>query len=93
MKTLKLFATLRDIAGQKEIEVPFEDGQTVRQLIAAISDMYPELGDQIMDANGELTGLVHILLHGRHVHWMEDGLDSVIRERDQIVLLPPTAGG
>ena len=93
MKTLKLFATLRDIAGKKEIDVPFEDGQTVRQLIATISELYPDLGDQIIDSTGELTGLVHILVHGRHVHWMEDGLDTAIRERDQIVLLPPAAGG
>lgn len=93
MKTLRLFATLRDITGKKEIDVPFEEGQTVRQLIDTITSAYPELGEQIIGADGELTGLVHILIHGRHVHWMDDGLDSTIREKDQIVLLPPSAGG
>jgi MoaD family protein len=93
MKTLKLFATLRDIAGQKELEIPFEEGQTVRQLIADITDVCPALGEQIMNDDGELSGLVHILIHGRHVHWMDDGLDSVIRDKDQIVLIPPAAGG
>lgn len=93
MKTLKLFATLRDIAGQKEIQVPFQEGQTVRQLIRDISIVCPELGVHIVNADGELTGAVHILVHGRHVHWMEHGLDSTIRASDQIVLLPPSAGG
>lgn len=93
MKTLRLFATLRDIAGKKEIEVPFEDGQTVYQLIESIKQTCPELGDQIIDADGKFTGAVHILVDGRHVHWKEDGLNSLIREKDQVVLLPPVAGG
>ena len=93
MKTIRLFATLRDIAGQKEIEIPFEDGQTVHQLIHTISTAYPALGDKIIDPEGNLTGLVHILVDGRHVHWMEDGLESVVRDKDNVVLLPPTAGG
>lgn len=92
MKTLKLNATLRDIAGQKEITVPFTDGQTVRQLIADIADAYPALAEQIVNEQGELTGLVHILVHGRHVHWMQ-GLDTPIRESDIVVLMPPSAGG
>ncbi len=32
-KTLKLFATLRDIAKAKTIDIPFREGQTVRELV------------------------------------------------------------
>lgn len=92
MKTLKLFATLRDIVGAKEIQVPFEDGQNVRTLIGDIQKQCPELAEQIVDEDGELTGMVHILVHGRHIHWT-DGLDTIIRERDVVVLMPPSAGG
>lgn len=92
VKTLKLFSTLRDLAGARQLEVPFEDGQTVRQLITSISDLNPELGREIVNDKGELTGLVHILVHGRHIQWL-DGLDTRIRERDIITLIPPSAGG
>lgn len=91
-KTLKLFATLRDLAGAKTIDVPFEDGQTVRQLLADIRTICPPLADEIINQNGELTGAVHILVHGRHIHW-GDGLDTVIKTEHQVVLMPPTAGG
>lgn len=92
MKTLKLFATLRDIAGKKEMAVPFQDGDTVRTLLKGVEVQCPELAHEILDDKGELTGLVHILVHGRHIHW-GDGLDTVIRESDRVVLMPPTAGG
>ncbi|MEM9950070.1 MAG: ubiquitin-like small modifier protein 1 [Chloroflexota bacterium] len=91
-KTVRLFATLRDIAGQKEITVPFEDGQTVRQFLATVTDIMPELGHEILDETGELTGLVHVMVHGRNIHWL-DGLDTTIKASDQLVLMPPSAGG
>lgn len=92
VKTVKLFATLRDLAGTKTLDIPFEDGQTVRELIDSIAEMNGELAREIVNDDGELTGAVHILVHGRHIHW-GDGLDTVIRDKDIVVLMPPTAGG
>lgn len=91
-KTVKLFATLRDLTGKKTITVPFEEGQTVRKLIEDISQLEPTLHTEIIDKNGEMTGLVHILVHGRNIEWLE-GLDTPIKKSDQITLLPPSAGG
>lgn len=92
MINVKLFATLRDIAGEKAIDVPFEYGGTARDLVAAIEQVNPPLGREILDANGELTGTVHILVHGRNIVWLDD-LDTVIEEGQDIDLVPPTAGG
>jgi MoaD family protein len=91
-KTMRLFATLRDLTGQKEMTVPFQDGQTVRQLIEDIRDIHPRLAEEIVNEEGEMTGLVHILVHGRNTEWLQ-GLDTTIKETDQLVLMPPTAGG
>lgn len=91
-KTFRLFATLRDLTGKKEMTVPFQEGQTVRQLIDDIRREMPHLADEIITPGGEMTGLVHILVHGRNIEWLQ-GLDTTIREQDQIVLMPPTAGG
>lgn len=92
MKTLKLYATLRDIAGTKEIQVPFSDGQDCHKLVTDIQAICPDLADYMLDGEGELSGLVHILVHGRHIHWL-DGLDTTIKESDIVTLIPPTAGG
>lgn len=92
MKTLKLFATLRDIAGAGTITIPFEDGITVRQMIENIRHVQPALAEAILDERGELTGLVHVMVHGRNIYWL-DGLETTVREKDQVVLMPPSAGG
>jgi molybdopterin synthase sulfur carrier subunit len=91
IKTLKLLATLRDVAGTSQLDVPFEDGQTVRELLQTINDMCPSLGAKII-AGDELTGLVQILVHGRNISWLQ-GLDTTIQHDDVITLLPPSAGG
>ena len=92
MKTLKLFATLRDLAGARELTVPFKDGQTVRDLVRSINKANPVLGEEMLTVDGELTGTVHILVHGRNIIWLQ-GLDTLIRESDIVVLIPPAAGG
>lgn len=91
-KTIKLFATLRDMTGAKQIEVPFHDGQTVRELIQSVSEISPALAGKMVNERGELTGLVHVLVDGRNVEWL-DGLDTTIRAADTLVFLPPAAGG
>ncbi|MBZ0275413.1 MAG: MoaD family protein [Anaerolineae bacterium] len=91
-KTIKLFATLRDISGLREIQVPFTDGQTVRDLLRDVTGMHPTLGEAIWTPDGKLTGQVYILVHGRNIMWL-DGLETVIRATDQLVFLPPSAGG
>jgi MoaD family protein len=91
-KTIKLFATLRDIAGAGQINVPFQEGETVRQMIENIRSVQPALAEAILDERGDLTGLVHVMVHGRNIQWL-NGLDTTVRESDQIVLMPPSAGG
>jgi molybdopterin synthase sulfur carrier subunit len=92
MRTIKLFATLRDVVGASEVSVPFEDGGTVRDLIRAIQEVSPELGAKVLDENGKLTGLVHIFVDGRNILHLE-GLDTCITAGAQINIFPPVGGG
>jgi MoaD family protein len=92
MRTIKLFATLRDFVGAKDITVPFESGGTARDLIRAIGQINPALGDKIADKDGQLSGLVHIFVEGRNIEWLQ-GLDTVIADTDEVFMIPPVAGG
>ena len=92
IRTIKLFATLRDIAGTKELQIPADGIKTARDLIRAVQQANPALGAEILDENGELTGQVHILVNGRNIEWL-NGLDTPISDEDTLVLIPPVAGG
>jgi molybdopterin synthase sulfur carrier subunit len=91
MRTIKLLATLRDLTGAKEITVPF-DGGTVRELLHAVQQVSPELGAKILDQDGQLSGLVHVFVRGRNINWLQ-GLDTIIDESDELMLIPPVGGG
>jgi molybdopterin synthase sulfur carrier subunit len=92
MKTIKLFAILRDMAGAKKLTVPFEDGGPVRDLIRAIGEVHPQIGAKLLDDDGQLSQVVHIYIRGRNAEWLQ-GLDTVIHEQDDVLLVPPAAGG
>lgn len=92
MRTIRLFATLRDFVGAREITVPFEAGGTARDLVEAIQRVNPALGEKIVDPDGQLSGLVHIFVEGRNIDWLQ-GLDTVIDDTAEVFMVPPVAGG
>jgi sulfur-carrier protein len=92
MITVKLLASLRKLAGDRELTVPLKPGGTVSDLLQAIGEVYPGIRAKVVDEDGELTGTVQVLLNGRNVLWL-DGLDTIIDPEQTITLIPPVAGG
>lgn len=92
MKTIKILATLRDIVGDKTLDVSMDGVKTAGDLARAVKAANAELGDYLIDADGALTGKIHILVNGRNIEWL-DGLDTPVGEDDNFILLPPSAGG
>lgn len=92
MKTIKLLAMLRNVAGAKELTVPLEDGCSVRDMVAAVANACPPLGDKLIDEHGELSGGVQVMLNGRNVNWLA-GLDTKIGDDDELCILPMVGGG
>ena len=92
MKTVKLLAMLRDVAGANELEVALTDGDTVRDLIEAVGAACPALRAKLVTAEGELSTAAQIMLNGRNVKWMQ-GVDTPIAAADELCLLPMVGGG
>lgn len=92
MVTITLYATLREVAGGKYLEVPFEPGGTVRDFIRVLNETHPELAKMVVNGDGQLSGEVHLFVQGRNVIWLDE-MNTVIGEGDAIDLIPPVAGG
>ena len=90
---VSFYATLRQIVGQKTIDVDIPDGATVGQLIDAIVAAYPVLRPELLDEKGDLHGHIHFFINGRDVPYLEHQIDTVLHPDDIITVFPPVGGG
>lgn len=91
-KTIKLSATLRTIAGAKTVEVPVSTGATAGDLLRALAQVNPALGERVLDEQQQLSEGIQFLVSGRHIDFLQ-GLDTPIGESDNLMLIPPISGG
>ena len=90
---IDFYATLRDVAGQKTVDIDLPQNATVRQLVDEIVTLYPLMRSKLLDEHGNLWGHVHIFINGRDAPFLEDALQTVIRPVDTISIFPAVGGG
>ena len=97
---VKPYLFLRDILGftSQVIDLPEEGERTVGELLNFLRRSY-QLPDRVDIAQGQLVlfeknqpiGLV-MLINGRNIAKL-NGLETVLKDGDQLTLFPPAAGG
>jgi len=85
MPTIKLFANLRKIAGQKEFSIA---GANLNIILNALVEQYPAL-DGIIVENGKIRPHIIITLNGQNT----TDPNVTVTEQDTIAIFPPIAGG
>ena len=89
---LRVFGTLRQFAGAKQVEVDVGDGDTVRNVLERLAAEYPALGEHLLDDAGSLWSSINVLVNGRSISFL-DGLESIIQEGDALAIFPAVGGG
>jgi len=77
---VRLFATYREIVGEGQLAWTLRDGTTVEQLVEAVLGKYPRL---LGHEKSMLLAVNHEVVRP----------DVVLREGDEVALLPPVSGG
>jgi MoaD family protein len=90
---VRLFATLRQVAGQKTVELALPEAAPVQALFDALLARYPALRPHLCDASGALYEHVHLLVNGRDVRYLAQGLATPLQPTDVINLFPAVGGG
>jgi MoaD family protein len=89
MAAVRIPPTLRaEVGGARELEA---DGATVAEVIDDLVERYPPLAAQLL-RDGELAPHVNVYVGGEDVR-TRDGLETEVRDGDQLILLPAMAGG
>ena len=87
---VKLFAYLRDYAGVREVEV--SRCETVRQLLGELCGRFGARFEKELFDKEHLSGRVIVLVNGRNILDLK-GLDTELKEDDEVSLFPVVAGG
>lgn len=68
------------------------EGNTVGEIITALSDEYPETKKALFDENGKLRSFINIFLNEDNIRSLQ-GYETPVQEGDEIMLIPAIAGG
>jgi molybdopterin synthase sulfur carrier subunit len=90
---VNFFATLRDIAGGKNVEFDLDHGITAQELLDAIIARFPPMKKELLNADGRMYGHVHFFINGRDVQFMDDQFQTKIMPDDTINVFPAVGGG
>jgi molybdopterin synthase sulfur carrier subunit len=90
MATIRIPPVLRpSVGGEKELSAA---GSSVREVLEAVAQAYPETRAQLFGSDGQLNRYVNVYLNDEDVRVL-DGLDTAVQESDTLVILPAMAGG
>ena len=77
---LLLFASLKDIAGRRDLEMELDDGSTLQQVTEKLASLYPEIG--------RMQNSVRIAINQE---FADENIS--LNNGDEIAFLPPMSGG
>jgi molybdopterin synthase sulfur carrier subunit len=89
----KLFADLKERAGDGRVTVEVGEGATVRDALDALVEARSGLDGRVLNDDGALYDHVNVLKNGSSVTASGEGLDTPVEPRDELALFPPVSGG
>ncbi len=89
---VKLYASLRVTAGTKMIDVAFQPGITIRDVLVEVTQRYPVLDKFTWMEPGKLSELAHVFINSENIRHLA-GLDTLLTPEDHVDIFPPLVGG
>jgi len=91
--TIKFIGALRHISAKTQLTINYEEGMSLRQLMAKILQEVPPIEKLLSDLqpdDSRFNGL--ILVNGREISVL-NGLETKLNDGDEIVFVPVVHGG
>lgn len=89
-KKVRIPTPLRKLTNNEElIEV---NGSTVGEIITELQTRYPGFKERLLDDNGQIRRFVNIYVNEEDVRFLENQ-DTVLKEGDEVSIIPAIAGG
>ncbi len=90
---INLYATLRQIAGTKLVQIELDQPMRVNAVLDELLRRHPQLRAQLMDEGGQLNGHIHLFVNRKDITYLTDGLQALLQPGDTLDIFPPVGGG
>lgn len=87
------YATLRAIIGKKTVTVEMPSNTTALGLIELVSEQYPALRAELLDAENRFQAHMKLFINGREAVYLDEKFETIIQPEDKIDVFPPVGGG
>ena len=90
---IKFFTSLREITGNKMVNLQLKNKISVEQLLSLLLEKYgQEFRDYVYNQEGKVQDFLSFLINGKNINNLQ-GFNTVLKEGDIIAILPPVGGG
>ena len=87
---VRIPAPLRSVTdGQSEVSV---GGSSVDQVLVELEGRFPHIRQRLRDDEGALRRFVNLYVNGEDVRFLK-GLETGLKEGDEVSIIPAVAGG
>ena len=85
---------LKQVVGQRLTEIDLAPGSTVEDFLAYLRERWgDELSAHLFDPDsGAVLPYVRIMVNGQTIQFLE-GMETSLKEGDEVLILPPASGG
>lgn len=84
------FTSIKEVIGEGELNLELKGDPTLKDLLTLLRDSY-NLPGKLFDGE-DITKYLFILINGR-LSSLLGGVDAILKDGDEIALLPPAGGG
>jgi molybdopterin synthase sulfur carrier subunit len=91
---VRTILTLKSIMGSGETELSFPEESTLGQLITTLVNKFgDDLASHLYEPNSKnLRSYIRLMVNGQDIAFLK-GMETVLRNGDEVLILPPVSGG
>jgi molybdopterin synthase sulfur carrier subunit len=91
---IRTILDFKRILGKREVEISIPEKSTLQELLLKMVDTWgDELGSRLFEPNSRIPlSHIRLMVNGQDIAFL-NRLETVLKEGDEILILPPVGGG
>ncbi len=89
---IKFFSLIKFDLNKDEVDYQLSGSKSVKEIIKLLDREFDNYFNRKLLKDGELKSGTIILLNGRNIRHLQ-GLDTLVENKDEITIFPPSGGG